>query len=543
MKRAVTSSALCLALVGALGLAACQGCRTPEAESAVAPAESEQPTLRLFVTSTVAGALEPCGCSKDQLGGMDHLAAYVEAQRSAAKASLVVGAGPMLFADPKLEADKSTQSTWKAEAIAAGAKAIGLTAWAPGANDWAAGGEALAKYREQTGAALLAANLDGAGALPSKVVEAGGVKVGLVGVSEPAVAGGPYPEGVRAAAPPEKALRDAIAAVKKAGATIFVGLAALPRGEALRLADAVPELHVLVVGKPSERGDGNDAPKSPMLVGSMLVVETSNHLQNVAVVDLFVKGNAEGPITFADAGGVQKAEELLSLTQRIRDLENRVNAWEKDKTVKPEDVAARKADLAKLRDDKAKLEAAQPPVAGSYFRYRAVEVREGLGVSERVASEMTSYYKRVNEHNKVAFADRKPEPAGDGQASFLGVEACTACHDEERKVWDATAHARAYGTLQGGFKEFNLECVSCHVTGYGKPGGATVTWNDRLQNVQCEECHGPGLLHVQAPTKKGLIVRMPDPQTCVTACHHPPHVEGFDPIAQMKHVLGPGHGM
>ena len=92
-------------------------------------------------------------------------------------------------------------------------------------------------------------------------------------------------------------------------------------------------------------------------------------------------------------------------------------------------------------------------------------------------------------------------------------------------------------------RDSNLDCVSCHVTGYGKPGGSTVTFNDKLQNVQCEECHGPGSLHAKAPSKKGLIVEKPPAEGCVSACHHPPHVEGFDAAAKMKLVLGPGHGM
>jgi hypothetical protein len=28
----------------------------------------------------------------------------------------------------------------------------------------------------------------------------------------------------------------------------------------------------------------------------------------------------------------------------------------------------------------------------------------------------------------------------------------------------------------------------------------------------------------------------------VDACHHPPHVDGFDPVSKMQVILGPGHG-
>ncbi len=542
MKRAFYPTTLAVALASAMLLAACEGCRTTTPENPAVVAD-DTPTLRLFLLSTPAGALEPCGCSKDQLGGVDHLAALIAAEKGGAKGSVVLGAGPLFFMDPLLEKDMATQVEWKAEALAQATRAMDLKAWAPGANDWAAGSEKLAAYRDKSGAALLAANLDGAvGSKPSTMIEAAGIKIGVVGLSLPAVAGGPFPEGVQAQRPPLDALKAEVAELEKAGARVLVGLAALPRGEALRLAEALPELDVLLVGKPSERGDGNDAAKSPVLIGSTLVVETANHLQTVSVVDLFVRDEGGGPLRFADGTGVERAEELLSLGQRIRELEARINGWEGDKNVKPEDVAARKKDLEKLRADKQKLEAQKVDAKGSFFRYRSVEVRVALGVDGAVHEGMLAYYKRVNEHNRVAFADRKPEPAPSNQASFVGVDACTDCHDEERKVWDATPHAKAYPTLQKDFKEYNLECVSCHVTGYGLPGGSTVTHNEKLQNVGCEVCHGPGSLHIKAPSNKDLIIASPDLKTCVSECHHPPHVDGFDAQAKVAAVLGPGHG-
>ncbi|WP_437632639.1 multiheme c-type cytochrome [Sorangium sp. So ce854] len=535
-----------LAISAAAGVAACQGCKVPETGAVSADADTEvaavAPTVRLYVLSTVAGALEPCGCTKDQLGGIDHLAALIEGQRDEAPNRLVVGAGPLLFTDPEVKPERSSQDAWKAEAMALAAKEIGLAAWAPGENDWALGADALAKYKQQAGAAALAGNLEGVKGVQGVVVrDVAGVKVGLVGVSDPKGRTGAYPEGVKAG-PAIEAMKAGIEEAKKQGARVFVGLAALPRGEALRIADSVPELHVLVLGKPSERGDGNDGQKPPVMIGSTLVVEAPNHLQSVAVVDLFVRGGGDGPLVFADAGGVARAEELISLSARIRELEIRLNGWEGDTRVSAKDVADRKADLEKLRAEKAKLEAAETKVTGSFFRYSLVEVREKLGADKDVAAQLLAYYKRVNAHNKEAFADRVPEPAAKGEASYIGIDACTNCHDEERKVFDGTAHARAYATLQQDFKEYNLDCVSCHVTGYGKPGGSTVTHNASLQNVQCEECHGPGSLHAKDPEKKGLIVLSPPPQSCVTQCHHPPHVEGFDPVAKMQLILGPGHG-
>jgi len=52
--------------------------------------------------------------------------------------------------------------------------------------------------------------------------------------------------------PAVEAMRAALADLKQRGARVLIGVAAMPRGDALRLADALPELHVLVIGKPAE---------------------------------------------------------------------------------------------------------------------------------------------------------------------------------------------------------------------------------------------------------------------------------------------------
>ncbi len=536
-------------MVAALSLsalaAACTGSSTSGTSGgpvASAPAEpAGPPTLRLYLLSNLAGALEPCGCSKDQLGGADHFAALLSAEKAKAPSSLILGAGPLFFQDPTLQGDGSTQAKWKAEALAQTAKTLGFAAWAAGANDFAAGPDTFRALAEASGMAFVASQAQAAPpAVTSKVLETGGIKVGVAGIATPP--GGPGKQDLAAA---KEAFKSEVASLRAGGARLVVGLVAMPRGEALRLADELPELDVLVVGKPSEKGDANDQPKPATLAGGTVVIETSNHLQTVAVLDVYVREpeGATGRIKLADGSGVEKTEQIVTLGQQIRDLEHRINGWEKDKKVNQADLAARRADLERVRSEKAKLEStAVAPPEGSFFKYSLIEIRDRLGEDKAVADVVLGYYKRVNDHNKVAFKDRKPEPAAEGKASYTGVDACTTCHQEERAVWDKTDHAKAYPTLEQKFVEFNLDCVGCHVTGYGKPGGSTVTFVETLKNVQCETCHGPGSLHAQDPKKPGLVQRKPDPKSCVSECHHPPHVEGFDAVSKMELILGPGHG-
>ena len=79
---------------------------------------------------------------------------------------------------------------------------------------------------------------------------------------------------------------------------------------------------------------------------------------------------------------------------------------------------------------------------------------------------------------------------------YLGVGSCKDCHVSAWAQWSNTTHARAYESLASGDDWNNHECIPCHVTGYGQPGGhASVGLSPELWNVQCEECHGMGTLH------------------------------------------------
>jgi hypothetical protein len=525
-----------IVLLAGLALLHCSpGCKREPASSS--PAVPAVPTVRLYVLSTVAGAMEPCGCRKDMLGGVDHAAAFIAAESKQAPHRLVLGAGPMLFMDPVLDADRKTQDLWKAEAIAASFDAIGVAAWSPGANDFADGPATLDQLAKRSGAVLLGANVKEPALAPSRVLPLNGHRVGVAGVAKLVRATGPVPDVT--VEDLEAALAREQVALRVAGAEILVALVTAERGEALRLAERVPGFDVVIVGKPYDQGEGNDAPTPAVLVGDSLVVQSPNHLQAVGVVDLFVRGGFD----FADGSGVAQVERRASLTRRLEGLRARIAEWEKSGGVSAADLEARRKDVSRLEAELATLSDGAPPASGSYFQYRLVEIREAFGSEPAVLERMNAYYKRVNEHNRVAFKDRVPAPVPPGQSGYLGAEECSNCHEEAHAFWKATPHANAYATLVEQHKQFNLECVSCHVTGYGKPGGSTVTHVGALQAVQCENCHGPGSRHEKDPENKAFITRVPDRSLC-QKCHHPPHVaDEWSVDDAWPKVIGPGHGM
>jgi hypothetical protein len=79
-------------------------------------------------------------------------------------------------------------------------------------------------------------------------------------------------------------------------------------------------------------------------------------------------------------------------------------------------------------------------------------------------------------------------------------QTCLTCHSKEHGLWSKTGHSRAYVELQKVNKSFDPECLACHTTGFGKPGGfiSEIDTPD-LKNVQCEMCHGARLEHTKNP--------------------------------------------
>ena len=402
--------AIALSLSLALSLAACEGCRStgappgPAASSghaggADASVDPGTPTLRFYLVSDLAGALEPCGCTKDQLGGLDHLAAYLRAQAGKAQASALLAAGPLFFMDPALNGDRAAQDIAKAETIAASLKTLGFAAFAPGANDFCGGAAELAKLGGLSGGAIAIANASpftpppdsdaGADAgsaraadlatAPLVLRDMNGIKVAIVGVTMAdvrALDAVVKPAIPLSMDPPTPPLKARAAEAKAAGAKVILALAAVGRGEAKRIADALPELTAILVGSVGGSGDLNNTAPPPERVGGVIIAETGNHLTTVGVLDLFVK---DGSFQFADATGLELGRKREELLRRIDELHVKIAAWERDPAIAEGDLTARRAELTKLEGEKASLDAPRPPGQGSFFRYTLEEVRSSLG--------------------------------------------------------------------------------------------------------------------------------------------------------------------
>lgn len=157
------------------------------------------------------------------------------------------------------------------------------------------------------------------------------------------------------------------------------------------------------------------------------------------------------------------------------------------------------------------------------------ETAKGNEKDNRVTQLMERYNQVLKEQNMLDKAVRSPHPnqtAPNAQgltATFVGSGKCLSCHKEAAKVWKASRHKIGTDTLEElkhpSGRQYDPECIRCHVTGFAHPGGYNdpianlAQWkpgkkapvaaevleahNLRLRGIGCESCHGPGSEHIK----------------------------------------------
>jgi 2',3'-cyclic-nucleotide 2'-phosphodiesterase (5'-nucleotidase family) len=145
---------------------------------------------------------------------------------------------------------------------------------------------------------------------------------------------------------------------------------------------------------------------------------------------------------------------------------------------------------------------------------------------ERFAARIREFEKEYKKKTKEIFVRRqfrRVSRSAQTQETYVGMGMCARCHREIFEAYVNTAHARAYETLSAEMRHRDVDCLPCHTTGYGRPGGFTGFRSKGgmtdLVEVQCEACHGPGAEHER--TGKYASRALESCQRCHTAEHDP----------------------
>jgi hypothetical protein len=119
----------------------------------------------------------------------------------------------------------------------------------------------------------------------------------------------------------------------------------------------------------------------------------------------------------------------------------------------------------------------------------------------------------------------------DSQKIYVGADACSKCHEEQYhrfRTYAKKAHSYEHiMTMKKGLTEAEFrQCLECHTTGYGKPGGfRSEQETPHLREAGCEVCHGPGSVHAESQSPKDINKTLST--TDCEACHNSERVEAF----------------
>ena len=245
-------------------------------------------------------------------------------------------------------------------------------------------------------------------------------------------------------------------------------------------------------------------------------------------------------------GPAAATAKIAELDKRLARLDTELAKFAADPSADPAFVATKREERAQLAGERARL-VANPLVApahGNFFTLAQIRIDKLLACSLPAQGEVTKFYAAAGAANVKAAAGKPVPAASKGQATYVGMASCDDCHSDAVEFWKKTVHAQAWKTLVDRGQEFDYDCIGCHVTGFGQPGGSNLGHNDNLRDVQCEICHGPASIHVaKGGEEKPLAIRRNPPQNlCATQCHTHEHSDTFQHDAYLRDIVGPGHG-
>ena len=400
-----------------------------------------KPDVALVLTGEQHGYLQPCGCTEPQKGGLARRYNFLQ--------TLNKRGWPVVAADlGDIAQEASPQALLKFKYSMKALEHIGYTAVSIGKNEvdldlLTALAEAV--LNEAKAPRPLVANLlnkDAAADLvKSWVITAAandGPKVGIVGITGPELAKKLQKNGQWQFGDENKVLAGAIQGMQAKNADLLLLLYQGTIDEAKAIAAKNPQINVILClsreSEPSSRADQ---------VGQTTIVSVGHKGRYLGVVGAYRTGKADQPF--------ELRYELVELDPRYETPEGKDNT---------------------------------NPIHGLMQEY-AEKVRDGNYLAKYMLNSLHPL--------QVTFPN----------AEYLGSEACKVCHKDAYNIWKSHPHSHAYGTLKVRAKrptlrQFDGECVKCHVTGFAyKTGFRSEEQSPKLLNVGCEECHGPGSLHVR----------------------------------------------
>jgi hypothetical protein len=433
--------------------------------------------VRIALVGEVRGELEPCGCPTVPFGGFGRRGRLLDQLRS--KGPLFhLDAGELVMKG--FATDRARDLERRARATLALSRTVGVDLWVPGPSDLLALG--MARIQQAKGPRRISATWlgsDGQPLLPpTAVLEKGGVRIGIVGLSA-----APIGDAAKTVT-----MRDPVEAAR-------AGLALLP---------ADTDLNIAL---------GNVVDKT--------AAEVAAQVDGLAAVLTVRGGQYDEPTADHRSGSATPVVEVPDRGRYVQFLTVRVGT----------DAGASvllSPEARSWRERESRGDGAEPAIfsdlgSGRNLGYATAiplgRDLDGNGPVERVLA-------RFKDTSLAEAARRAAQTPGPTERIYASSGGCVHCHSTEFARWSLSGHAKAWQALLTRQQIGNPECLPCHTTAWGEPTGLgelTDTAIRKFKGVQCESCHGPMGGH---PRDQRVHAEPITPGTC-TGCHDPANSPNF----------------
>jgi hypothetical protein len=414
-------------------------------------ADWAKPDVAVLLSGQLHGYLQPCGCSEPQLGGLARRYNFLQTLKDRGWPVVAADLGDLA---PRSGPQAVLKYTKAMEAL----RLLGYSAIAAGKNEMDMPLiEALSNYalNNPTPRVLAANVLDPGGQFqemlrPGEVAgKDGSPKIGFIALIGPSVSTKVKDATLQFAKDNKAVLEKFIPALsKKANLIVLLYQGSLKEGKALaefwaELQKNQPNLpRIDIIECLSEE---EDPPSLPEKAGNSMVITVGQKGRFVGVIAVYRSDNAVEPFRLR--------YQLV--------------------TIGPE-----------FQPEKGKAEA--NPIMKLMEQY----------TKELKDSDYLARFPRTSHPMQIQFP----------KARYVGSERCGDCHQHAYQVWSNSKHSHAYETLvkaeNPSLRQFDGECVVCHVVGFTHPTGfydkaTPPKAQELLKNVGCESCHGPASEHVK----------------------------------------------
>lgn len=442
-------------------------------------------------------------------------------------AGLRLDAGALLFKGTRLTPGKKEEEKLTARAIVEAYNAMGIEAVGIAARDLAAGEAFLGEMVKASDFTWLSANLVRGRSLrpaftPYVLLPVGDLTVAVTALTSPNLPPAVHP--TLAVMASDMAMERVIKAIGDRS-DLLILLSNLAPAKNKLLAARYPQIKIIL------QAGVSTVNMPPRLVANTVVAQTAGRGKYLGIIEIDWQAGGHWGERKDEALRKKKAEldrldwqlgRFAKYKDPVRELKGRSGELRRYLHI----LDKRRSVAQEIR--RLEKEAAQEKdLADRYgalctYRNRFVPLRSNL-------PDRGDIVEIVNRLNDQLMLSGRKKAAGKkiGNDGYTGWRRCAKCHPGPTATWRKTAHFTAYETLVAKKRQFNLDCVPCHVTGVSMDEAARALRlpGDRRQ-VGCESCHGAGASHAADPQGRPLEAH-PRKTVCLN-CHTEEHDTDFD---------------